>query len=168
MRIILTVLHLLMTTLLLSGCVYGTAGIYPISIPVPAPAPATIPRAHVVNAPTLEIAAPIKIVRNAIISRARARGTLVASVEPSGVVLEKTLQQSPVALVTACGAHKIGRLIRVLLGTQDNGDKTLVSEQRFIVDDGIECRLSSPDVADEAMRSLNELKRDVESKIAQR
>ncbi len=153
----------------LSGCVYGTAGVYPISIPSQQPA-IRAPSAQVqASVPTLEINAPLKTVRDAIISRAKARGTSVESVESSGVVLEKVLQQSPVALENSCGPHKTGRKIRVLLGTADQGATTLVSEQRFVVDDGVECRVQlTQDVVDDARRSLNELKSDAENRVTRR
>ncbi len=159
----------------LGGCVYGTAGIYPISVPLQQPV-ARVPVSQsqsniqtLANIPTLEVNAPLKDVRDAIISRAKARGTSVASVESSGVVLEKVLQQSPPALENSCGPHKAGRKIRVLLGTADQGPTTLVSEQRFVVDDGAECRIQlTQDVVDDAKRSLRELKSDAENRIARR
>ncbi len=155
---------------ILGGCVYGTAGIYPISIPAQQPVVrAPPPQTQQANVPTLEINAPVKAVRDAITSRAKARGTSVVSIESSGIVLEKTLQQSPPALENSCGPHKTGRKIRVLLGTSDQGQVTLVSEQRFVVDDGTECRIQlTQDVMDDARRSLNELKSDAENRIARR
>ena len=168
MKNILLISALFAASSFLSGCVYGTAGIYPISIPAQQPV-VRVPPSQQANVPTLEINAPIKSVRDAIISRAKARGTSVVSVEPSGVVLEKTLQQSPPALENSCGPHKTGRKIRVLLGTSDQGQVTLVSEQRFVVDDGTECRIQlTQDVVDDAKRSLNELKSDAENRIARR
>jgi hypothetical protein len=156
-------------SLSLSGCMSGVTRLMPATAPPPvvqAPVQQTSAQSSV---PTLEVFAPVKVVRDAIISRAKARGTTVASVEPAGIVLEKTLQQSPPALESSCGSHKKGRKIRVLLGTQDQGAVTLVSEQRFVVDDGVECLIKlTPDVIEDAKRSLNELKTESESKVARR
>ena len=101
--------------------------------------------------------------------RAKSRGTTVAGIEPSGIILEKLMTQTPAALEATCGPHKEGRRIRVLLGTAEQGAGTLVSEQRFIVDGENECRiLQTPDVVEDARRSLNELKTEVETAVAQR
>jgi hypothetical protein len=117
----------------------------------------------------LEINAPIKTVRDTIISRAKSRGTTVASVEPSGVVLERTLPQSSAIMESSCGAHKPGRKIRILLGTSDQGQVTVVSQQNFVVDDGVECRIQqTAEVTEEARRSLADLKSEVENKVARR
>ncbi len=154
----------------LSGCISSSSSLVP-SLPQArtVPQPPVVQQAAQPNVPTLEINAPIKTVRDAIISRAKSRGTTVAAVEPSGVVLERVLQQSPAALESSCGPHKLGRKIRVLLGTADQGAVTMVSEQRFVVDDGAECRIQlTPDVVEDAKRSLTELKTEVESKVARR
>jgi hypothetical protein len=154
----------------LSGCMSGATRLLPAAAP-PAPPPPMVQASSQSssNVPTLEIFAPVKVVRDAIISRAKARGTTVGSVDPSGIVLEKVLQQSPPALESSCGPHKKGRRIRVLLGTADQGAVTLVSEQRFVVDDGAECQIKlTPDVVEDAKRSLNELKTESESKVARR
>ena len=119
--------------------------------------------------PTVLINASPTKVRQTIVSRAKSRGTTVAGIEPSGIILEKLMSQTPAALEAACGPHKEGRRIRVLLGTADQGAGTLVSEQRFIVDGENECRiLQTPDVVEDARRSLNELKTEVETAVAQR
>jgi hypothetical protein len=153
----------------LSGCMSGVTRLMPSSAPPPVVQAPVQQASSQSSVPTLEVFAPVKVVREAIISRAKARGTTVASVEPAGIVLEKTLQQSPPALESSCGAHKKGRKIRVLLGTQDQGAVTLVSEQRFVVDDGAECLIKlTPDVVEDAKRSLNELKTESESKVARR
>ncbi len=152
----------------LSGCMSGATRLLPAAAP-PAPPPPMVQASSQSSVPTLEVFAPVKTVRDSIISRAKARGTTVASVEPSGIVLEKALQQSPPALENSCGAHKNGRKIRVLLGTADQGAVTLVSEQRFVVDNGVECLIKlTPDVVEDAKRSLNELKVDAESKVVRR
>jgi hypothetical protein len=156
-------------SLSLSGCMSGVTRLMPSSAPPPVVQTSVQRASSQSSVPTLEVFAPVKVVRDAIISRAKARGTTVASVEPSGVVLEKVLQQSPPALESSCGAHKKGRKIRVLLGTSDQGAVTIVSEQRFVVDDGVECLIKlTPDVVEDAKRSLNELKTESESKVARR
>ncbi len=170
MRQISTVILMAMAATGLAGCLSSPAPTY-VSAPRPAQAPAPVPQSAAVQSsiPTVLINAPIKTVRSAIITRAKSRGTTVASVENSGIVLEKELPQSPAALESSCGPHRKGRLIRVLLGTAEQGAGTLVSEQRFVVDDGQECRIQqTQDVVDDANRSLNELKTQSETSVARR
>jgi len=145
----------------LGGCMSSRLG------PAPTPTPASTTTQFAV--PTVEINAPSLKVRQTIIARAKARATNVASVEPGGIVLERTMSATPAALESVCGPHREGRKIRVLLGTADQGATTLVSEQRFIVDGESECRIPlTPDVVEDAKRSLNELKTDSETAVARR
>ena len=146
----------------LSACI-STPRLSPISSTPPAPATPQI------AVPTVLINAPPVTVRETIVKRAKSRGTTVASIEPAGIVLERVLTSSPAALESSCGPHKEGRRIRVLLGTLEQGSGTLVSEQRFVVDGESECRvLQTPDVVEDARRSLNELKTQVETAVAAR
>ena len=146
----------------LSAC-GGGPRVSPVSS---SPPPTSNPQVAV---PTLQInASPVKV-RQTIVNRAKARKTTVASIEPGGIVLEKLMSATPAALEASCGPHREGRKIRVLLGTLDQGGGTLVSEQRFIVDGENECRIpQTPDVVEDARRSLNELKTEVETAVAQR
>ena len=151
----------LLSALGLAAC--GGPRITPISSSPP------VAPAQQIAVPTVLInASPVKV-RQTIVSRAKSRGTTVASIEPAGITLERVLTSSPAALESSCGAHREGRKIRVLLGTVEQGGGTLVSEQRFVVDGENECRvLQTPDVVEDARRSLNELKTEVETAVALR
>ncbi|MBY0613596.1 MAG: hypothetical protein K2P80_15580 [Beijerinckiaceae bacterium] len=150
-----------LTSLGLAAC--GGSRVVPVSSAPPvAPTPQIAVPTVLINAP------PVKV-RQTIVSRAKSRGTTVASIEPAGITLERVLTASPAALESSCGAHREGRKIRVLLGTVEQGGGTLVSEQRFVVDGENECRvLQTPDVVEDARRSLNELKTEVETAVATR
>ena len=152
--------------LIVAGSMLTLGGCISTRLASNAPAPVVSPQIAV---PTVLINAPAIKVRQTIVARAKTRGTTVAGIEPGGIVLERTMSATPAALESVCGPQKEGRRIRVLLGTAEQGTGTLVSEQRFIVDGENECRiLQTPDVVEDARRSLNELKTEVETAVAQR
>lgn len=144
------------TLLVLGGC---------SSKPSAPPAVAAAPVARTGTALTMPINASVTIVRETIVSRARQRGTAARLADARSVVLERALADTPAALAEQCGAHKPGRIVRIVLGTVPRGAGTDVSERRFIVDtDGASCpvELSAADAA-EGTKSLADLKAQAES-----
>jgi hypothetical protein len=117
--------------------------------------------------PFVDIAAPGARVRTAIAERARQRGTKVASNTRNGVVLERDLASTTPALEQSCGPHQPGRKVRIILATDEQPGRTVVSEQRYVVDGGGVClvRLNAADM-DEAVRSLDQLKTQIEGRAA--
>jgi hypothetical protein len=117
--------------------------------------------------PFVDIAAPGPRVRAAIAERARSRGTKVASNTRDGVVLERELPSTTPALEQSCGPHQQGRKVRIILSTDEQPGRTVVSEQRYVVDGAGVClvRLDRADM-DEAVRSLDQLKQQIEGRTA--
>jgi hypothetical protein len=113
--------------------------------------------------PNTEILARGQVVRGAIVDRARSRGAMIASNTPRGVVLERVLPETSPVLQQSCGPHIPGRKVRIILSTDEQAGRTIVAEQRYIVDGPNLCaiQLNAADVS-EANRSLDELKQQVE------
>jgi len=146
------------------GCALPEIGDRPNGlVPTPPPVPA--------NALQVEINAPAKIVQRAIVSRARARGTSANVPDPRTVQLERALADTPPALAASCGPHKLGRIVRVIITTDEEaGGLTRVVERRFVVDtDGTRCAvvLSQADMA-EGNKSLLELRNQIENEAVRR
>ncbi|KAF0231120.1 MAG: hypothetical protein FD175_989 [Beijerinckiaceae bacterium] len=135
-----------------------------------APPPVATPAPRVGTALTMAINAPVLTVRETIVTRARQRGTAAKLADARSVVLERSLADTPAALAEQCGAHKPGRIVRIVLSTIARGARTEVSERRFIVDtDGGNCPVTLTDVeAADGTRSLADLKAQAESQGIQR
>jgi hypothetical protein len=120
---------------------------------------------------SIVINAPAQRVQRAIVSRARARGTTGQAVDQRTVVLERALPSSPPALEAMCGPHQLGRVVRVVITTDEAaGGPTKVVERRFVVDHGVKpcpVKLSQGDI-ESGNKSLEELKAQVESPSARR
>ena len=116
------------------------------------------------SGPSVDIFAPGARVRQVIAQRAVRRGTQVVANDPRGVVLERALPQTSPVLEASCGPHQPGRRIRIELLTDERPGVTQVTERRLVLDGGGVCpvRLNAADI-DEANRSLNELKQQVET-----
>jgi hypothetical protein len=96
---------------------------------------------RVVERPQTMVAASLQVVRDVIEDSARARGSAVVLVG-DGLVLERPLDRSSEDVVQSCGPHRAGRSVRVVLRTRAQGaDRTLLSEERYIVDGGATCPL---------------------------
>jgi len=119
---------------------------------------------------TIVIRAPAQRVQAAIISRARSRGTGGTVANPRTVVLERALQQTPPGLEAVCGAHQLGRIVRIVISTNENPPgETQVEERRYVVDGAKNCPVKlSPGDIESGNKSLEELKLQVESASAQR
>lgn len=140
------------------------------SKPSAPPAVTAPPAARTGTALTMPINASVTIVRETIVSRARQRGTAARLADARSVVLERALADTPAALAEQCGAHKPGRIVRIVLGTVPRGAGTEVSERRFIVDtDGASCavELTAAEAAD-GTKSLADLKAQAESQGVRR
>lgn len=114
--------------------------------------------------PYVDIAAPGNRVRAAIAERARSRGTKVASNTRDAVVLERELPSTAPALEASCGPHQPGRKVRIILSTEEQPGRTVVAEQRYVIDGQAVCpvRLNPADM-DEAVKALDQLKMQIES-----
>jgi hypothetical protein len=142
-------LAIILVPLVVAGC--GMLDREPAVAPAP-PAPAASAN------PSALIAASSARVRTVIASRAVARGTKVASNTPAGVVLERDLSESTAAVVELCGDHKPGRIVRIVLSTQEAAGQTRVEERRFVVDGGQSCQLRlSPAEVEQANQGLDEI-----------
>lgn len=109
-------------------------------------------------------AAPTRV-QQAIIARAKSRGTTVLGANSTGVTLEVPLRASSQIVTEQCGAHRPDRTLRVYLETLPNGPGTTVSEDRFVIDGGAstcQLQLTQTDI-DDANRSLGELKTQSEA-----
>jgi hypothetical protein len=114
--------------------------------------------------PSVTINAPPKRVQDTIVARAERRGTTVVGTNQTGVTLEVPLKASSAVVVQQCGEHQANRTLRVYLETLPNGTGTIVSEDRYVVDNGASsCQLSLTQAdVDDANRSLLELKQQSE------
>lgn len=114
--------------------------------------------------PTVAIAAPPSRVQDTIIARARSRGTTIVGSNSTGVTLEAQLASSTEVVERQCGPHRPGRAQRIYLETLPDGTGTIVSEDRFIVDDGASvCQLAlTPADVENGSRALGDLKRQAE------
>ncbi len=115
------------------------------------------------SVPNTEVLARGQVVRSVIADRARSRGAIIASNTQRGVVLERVLSETSPVLQQSCGPHVPGRKVRIILSTDEQAGRTIVAEQRYIVDGANLCaiQLNAADV-NEANRSLDELKQQVE------
>jgi hypothetical protein len=122
------------------------------------------PVAQVAAGPSVDILAPSARVRQVIAQRAQQRGAGVLSNDARGVILERELPQTSPVLEASCGSHQPGRRIRIELRTAEAPGRTEVTERRIVLDQGKPCivQLNEADI-EEANRSLNELKQQVES-----
>jgi hypothetical protein len=130
----------------------------------PQPAPQT---GTLLPNPTVTINATPARVQETIEARAKRRNTTVLGATATGVTLEIPLRQSSDPIVQQCGAHRDGRALRVYLETVPDGRRTIVTEQKFVVDGTNVCSYApnEGDVA-ESNRSLADLKRDAEGRTA--
>jgi hypothetical protein len=129
-----------------------------------APAPAPAPQAA--NArPSAQIAATPKRVQDTIIARAQRRGTTIVGANNTGVTLQAPLASSSEIVVQQCGPHQEGRVQRIYLETLPDGQNTIVSEDRFIVDRDRSCQLQlTPGDVENGNRALADLKRESEQR----
>ena len=112
-----------------------------------------------------DLNAPPERVQNAIIARAKSRGTTVLGANRTGVTLEIPLRASSPVVEEQCGPHRADRTLRVYLETLSNGTGTIVSEDRFVIDGGAtscQLKLTDSDVT-EGNRSLADLKKQSEA-----
>jgi hypothetical protein len=115
--------------------------------------------------PTVVINAPTARVQEAIIERARSRGTTVVGANQTGVTLERALPSSTPVLEASCGPHQQGRSVRIYLATQGSATQTVVTEERFVIDPGPRvCAVNLPPAdVEEANRALGDLKSQAEA-----
>jgi hypothetical protein len=114
--------------------------------------------------PSMVINAPPKRVQDTIVARAGRRGTTVVGTNQTGVTLEIPLATSSPVVVQQCGEPRGNRTLRVYLETLADGTGTIVSEDRYVIDNGAtSCQLSLTQAdVDDANRSLRELKQQAE------
>lgn len=114
--------------------------------------------------PSVAINAPPKRVQDTIVARAERRGTTVVGANQTGVTLEIPLATSSPVVVQQCGEPRGNRTLRVYLETLPDGTGTIVSEDRYVIDNGAtSCQLSLTQAdVDDANRSLLELKQQAE------
>lgn len=114
--------------------------------------------------PSVAINAPPKRVQDTIVERAERRGTTVLGTNQTGVTLEIPLATSSPVVVQQCGEPRGNRTLRVYLETLADGTGTIVSEDRYVIDNGAtSCQLSLTQAdVDDANRSLLELKQQAE------
>jgi hypothetical protein len=149
---------ILIGAMALGGCVSASAPARP-NLPIAAE-----------NTLRVSINASAARVREVIVSRARARGTVARTPDARSIVLERPIAETAPALLAVCGAHKPGRIVRIIITTDQRGPRTELIERRFLVDtDGGRCavQLSSEDVV-AGNRSLAEIKAQAESQMAGR
>ncbi len=114
--------------------------------------------------PSVAINATPQKVQDTIIARAQRRGTTIVGSNQTGVTLEAPLASSTEVVEQQCGPHRPGRTQRIYLETLPSGTGTVVSEDRFIVDDGsrsCQLTLTAADV-EGANASLMDLKQQSE------
>jgi len=109
-------------------------------------------------------------VRQVILSRAAARGTAGSSPNARTIVLERQMSDTTPALQAVCGPHKPGRRVSVVITTERAGNRTAVTERRFLIDgDGTRCAVvMTPEDVVAGNRALAELKAQAESQMAGR
>ncbi|MGL4636057.1 MAG: hypothetical protein ACRCWF_08760 [Beijerinckiaceae bacterium] len=163
----------------LGGCSAGASSFYvpfgtnpqpparvaSVGVSVPPQQPLPVVTTPTGDKPTMIINAPVNRVQDAIVRRAQQRGTTVVGVNQTGVTLERALTSSPPVLENNCGPHQQGRSVRIYLATQGDGARTVVTEERFVIDPGPKvCSVVLPaaDIA-EANKSLADLKQQSEA-----
>jgi hypothetical protein len=86
--------------------------------------------------PGITVEASLQVVRDVITDSAQQRGSAVALVG-DGLVLQRPLGQSSPDVEAACGPHRPGRNVRIVLRTRAIGStRTQLSEERYVVDSG--------------------------------
>ncbi len=153
--------------LALAGC--GTTPRLPFGgdgrvAPTPAPQPVQPPPQAGGARPSVAVNATPQKVQDTIIARAQRRGTTIVGSNQTGVTLEAPLASSTEVVEQQCGPHRPGRTQRIYLETMPSGTGTIVSEDRFIVDDGSRsCQLTlTPADIEGANASLMDLKQQSE------
>jgi len=122
------------------------------------------PQPQSAGRPSVLINAAPKRVQDTIIARARSRGTTIVGSNQTGVTLEAALASSTEVVEQQCGPHRPGRAQRIYLETLPDGTGTVVSEDRFIVDDGAtvcQLTLNATDI-ENGNRALADLKQQSE------
>lgn len=109
-------------------------------------------------------------VRQAILARAASRGTSARTPDGRTVILERPIAETTPPLQAVCGPHRPGRRVSVVITTDRAGNRTAVTERRFLIDsDGTRCAvLLTPADVVEGNRSLAELKAQAEGQTAGR
>ncbi len=153
--------------LALAGCGGGARmpfGSEPRVAPVQPTAQPAQPVAPSAGRPSIAINATPQKVQDTIIARAQRRGTTIVGSNQTGVTLEAPLASSTEVVEQQCGPHRPGRTQRIYLETMASGTGTVVSEDRFIIDDGSRsCQLSlTPADVEGANASLMDLKQQSE------
>jgi hypothetical protein len=116
----------------------------------------------------IAIAAPASAVRSTLIERARSRGA-AAQAGRNTVTLEAQLPETSEALARLCGPHQPGRRLRVVISTEEGVGQTIVTERRFVMDGAASCPIQLTEADREnGMRSMAELKAQVEARVARR
>ncbi len=156
------------SVLMLAGCGGGLrspfgGGEQRVAPVQPAPQP-TQPAQQAGGRPSIAINATPQKVQDTIIARAQRRGTTIVGSNQTGVTLEAPLASSTEVVEQQCGPHRPGRTQRIYLETLPSGTGTVVSEDRFIVDDGARsCQLSlTPADVENGNRALMDLKQQSE------
>ncbi len=88
------------------------------------------------RSPEVTINAPLSIVQSVILDGAAQRGSRLTDVGGGGLALEAPLAQTTPEVAAACGPHLPGRMVRVVLRAREQGERTRLAEERFIVDAG--------------------------------
>jgi hypothetical protein len=147
----------LISALALGGCVTASA-------------PPTPPPPTGETALRITINASPDYVRQVILQRAAARGTAGTAPNARTIVLERPMAETPPALQAVCGPHKPGRRVSVVITTERAGNRTALTERRFLIDgDGTRCGvLMTPEDVSAGNRSLAEIKAQAESQMAGR
>lgn len=135
-----------------------------------ASAPSTPPRPAGETALRVTVNATPDYVRQVILSRAAARGTAGSSPNARTIVLERQMSETTAALAAVCGPHRPGRRVSVVITTERAGNRTAVTERRFLIDgDGTRCAVvMTPEDVVAGNRALAELKAQAESQMAGR
>lgn len=86
--------------------------------------------------PEVLVNAEAAVVKDVIIDRARAAGSLLSDAGGHQLALERLAQRQTMEVEAACGVAKTGtqRFVRVVLTLTEQGKRTALREDRFIVD----------------------------------
>ena len=119
------------------------------------------------RSPEVIVNAPADVVRSVIAENAARRGSNLFEVG-GGLALQAPLGQTTPEVAVACGPHIPGRQIRVLLRANEQGQRTRLTEERFIVDGGRVCPMPMVDAdVRQAIGALNRVK-DTSEQIQRR
>lgn len=108
------------------------------------------------RSPEVIVNAPLSVVQSVIVENANARGSRLIDVGGGGLALE-TPRETTREMEAACGPHQPGRVVRVILRVREQGERTRLSEERFIVDRGRACPM--PLVQDDVQQAMGALSR---------